>query len=116
MEQHGAVASHALKEDRTVQAVMEDWRTAPIPERLRVMLGFLEKMTLSPQELGPADVTPLREAGLSDEEITDAIHVCGAFNLINRLADALGWELQKDVAVHRFSDLLLSVGYKPPIK
>ena len=95
-----------------VQAVLEDWRTAPIPERLRVMLGFLEKMTLEPRELGPADVAPLREAGLSDEEIADAIHVCAAFNLINRLADALGWEMQSEVALHRLADTLLDLGYK----
>jgi uncharacterized peroxidase-related enzyme len=95
-----------------VQAVLKDWRTAPIPEKVRVMLGFLDKMTLSPQDLGPADAAPLREAGLSDEEITDAIHVGTAFNLINRLADALGWEMQKDVAVHRLVEFLLKVGYK----
>lgn len=95
--------------------MLEDWRTAPVPEKFRVMVGFLEKMTLEPRELGPADVDPLRAAGLSDEEIADAIHVCGAFNLINRLSDALGWEMQKNVAVHRFTDLLLNVGYKPPI-
>lgn len=95
-----------------VQAVLEDWRAAPIPEKLRVTLGFLEKMTLHPQDLGPADVVPLRKAGLSDEEIADAIHVAGAFNLINRLADALGWEMQKDVAVHRLTEFLLKVGYK----
>jgi uncharacterized peroxidase-related enzyme len=92
--------------------VLEDWRTAPVPERLRVTLGFLEKMTLAPGDLGPADVAPLREAGLSDEEITDAIHICAIFNLINRLADSLGWEAQKDVAIHRFADLLLKIGYK----
>lgn len=95
-----------------VQAVLEDWRTAPIPEKLRVMLGFLETMTLHPKDLGPADVVPLREAGLSDEEIADAVHVATAFNLINRLADALGWEMQKDVAVDRFAEFLLKAGYK----
>ncbi len=95
--------------------MLEDWHTAPVPERVRVMLAFLEKMTLEPRELGPADVAPLRAAGLSDEEIADAIHVCATFNLINRLADALGWEAQKDVAVHRFADLLLNLGYKPPV-
>lgn len=95
-----------------VQAVLEDWRTAPVPERLRLMLGFLEKLTLTPQEIGPADVAPLRAAGLSDEEIADAIHVCASFNLVNRLADALGWEAQKDVAIHRFAVMLLKIGYK----
>jgi uncharacterized peroxidase-related enzyme len=112
VEQHGAVASHALKEDETVKAVLADWRTAPIPEKLRAMLGFLEKMTLTPGDLTPADVEPLRSAGISDEEIADAIHICAAFNLINRLADAMGWEMQEDVAIHRHADMLLKMGYK----
>lgn len=76
------------------------------------MLAFLEKMTLNPGDLAPSDVEPLRAAGLSDDEITDAIHICSAFNLINRLADALGWEMQEDVAVRRFSEMLLTRGYK----
>jgi alkylhydroperoxidase family enzyme len=76
------------------------------------MLGFLEKMTLSPRDLGPGDVAPLRAAGLTDQEIADAIHICGAFNLINRLADSLGWEAQKEVAIHRFAEMLLKMGYK----
>lgn len=95
-----------------MEAALKDWRTAPIPEKLREMLGFLEKMTLQPGDLSPADVVPLRAAGLTDEEIADAIHVCAAFNLINRLADALGWEMQGDAAVHRYADLLLKMGYK----
>jgi len=34
-----------------VAAVLEDWRTAAIPERLRAVLGFLEKLTLHPQQV-----------------------------------------------------------------
>jgi uncharacterized peroxidase-related enzyme len=102
---------HDLK-DGLVEASLRDWRTAPIPEKLRLMLGFLEKMTLHPEDLEPADDEPLRAAGLSDEEIADAIHICANFNLINRLADALGWEIQEDVAVHRYAELLLKIGYK----
>ena len=95
-----------------VQAVLADWRTAPVSEKVRAMLGFLEKMTLDPQHLGPADVAPLRAAGITDEEIADAMHICTAFNLINRLADSLGWEAQSEVAIHRFADMLLKMGYK----
>lgn len=92
--------------------MLEDWRTAPIPEKPRAMLGFLEKMTLNPGELAPADVEPLRSSGISDEEIADAIHICAAFNLINRLADSMGWEMQADVATHRYAEMLLKLGYK----
>jgi len=53
----------------------------------------LEKLTLRPDEIRPADVAPLRAAGLSDDAIEDAIHVCALFNIYDRLADAMGWHL-----------------------
>lgn len=75
-----------------VEAVLADYRTAPISEKLRAMLGFLEKLTLQPDSVGPDDVAPLRAAGLSGEEIEDAIHVCALFNVMNRVADSLGYD------------------------
>lgn len=53
----------------------------------------MEKLTLRPDEIRPADVAPLRAAGLSDDAIEDAIHVCALFNIYDRLADAMGWHL-----------------------
>jgi len=48
---HGAVASLALKQekkdDTLVEAVLRDWRTAPLDPKLRATLGFLEKLTLA---------------------------------------------------------------------
>lgn len=76
-----------------MQVVLRDWRTAPIDAKLRATLEFLEKLTLRPDEVRPADVVPLREAGLSDEAIEDAIHACTLFNIYDRLADSLGWYL-----------------------
>ena len=76
-----------------VEAVLADWRTAPIEPKLRAMLGFLEKLTLEPAEVGPADVVPLRAAGLSDAAIEDAIHACVLFNVYDRMADSLDFHL-----------------------
>lgn len=100
-------------DDATVQAVLADYRTAPISEKLRAMLGFLETLTLRPAEVGAADVEPLRAAGLSREEIEDAIHVCVLFNLINRIADSLGFELQTEAGYAGSARMLLSArGYR----
>ena len=76
-----------------VEAVLTNWRTAPIDEKLRVTLGFLEKLTLSPADVGPADVAPLRAAGVSDEGVEDAIHACVLFNIYDRMADSLKFHL-----------------------
>ena len=73
--------------------MLADWRTAPVAPKVRAALGFLEKLTLAPAELRPADVEPLRAAGVSDAAIEDAIHVCVLFNIYDRLADALTFHL-----------------------
>jgi alkylhydroperoxidase family enzyme len=76
-----------------VEAVLADWRTAPVDPKLRATLGFLEKLTLSPADLRPADLAPLRAAGVGDEGIEDAIQVCVLFNIYDRMADALEFHL-----------------------
>lgn len=73
--------------------MLEDWRTAPVDPKVRATLGFLEKLTLDPDHVGPADVAPLRAAGVSDVAIEDAIQVCALFNIYDRLADSLSFHL-----------------------
>jgi uncharacterized peroxidase-related enzyme len=99
-------------EDSLIQAVLVDYRTAPISEKLRAMLGFLEKLTLRPAEVGPDDAAPLRAAGLSDEEIESAVHVCALFNIINRVADSLGFDATDRKSYDKSARYLLSAGYK----
>ena len=76
-----------------VEAVLNDWRTAPIDAKLRATLGFLEKLTLTPADVRPADVAPLRAAGVSDAAIEDAMHACVLFNIYDRMADSLNFHL-----------------------
>jgi uncharacterized peroxidase-related enzyme len=99
-------------DDKVVAAVLADYRTAPIPEKLRAMLAFLEKLTLRPEEIGPEDVAPLHAAGLTDEEIADAIHVCAIFNVINRVADSLGFEQADRNGYATGARMLLNQGYR----
>lgn len=91
--------------------MLDDWRTAPIDERLRAMLGFLEKLTLTPDAVTPADVVPLRAAGLTDALMRDAIHVCGIFNTIDRIADTLEFEVPSAADFRKQGKGLLTRGY-----
>ena len=95
-----------------VTAVLDDWHTAPISQQLRVTLGFLERLTLSPSEITPADVAPLRAAGVSDQAIEDAIQVCVLFNLIDRVADALNFAVPSPASFARAAEVLLKRGYR----
>ena len=44
------------------------------------------------------DHAPLRAHALSDRDIHDATQVIGYFNYINRIADALGTDLEPEMA------------------
>jgi alkylhydroperoxidase family enzyme len=73
-----------------VEAVLRDFRSAPIGEPLRATLAFLERMTLEPDRLGPQDAAAVRAAGVAGEALREAIYVAAAFNLITRVADGVG--------------------------
>ena len=73
--------------------MLTDWRASPVDPKVRATLGFLEKLTLDPAEVRPADLQPLRAAGVNDAAIEDAIQVCVLFNIYDRLADSLNFYL-----------------------
>ena len=75
------------------------------------MLGFIEKLTPRPEELGPADAGAVRAAGVSDEAIVDAIHVAALFNMIVRLADSLGRDVPEWDSFLARADSMLANGY-----
>lgn len=75
------------------------------------MLGFLEKLTRDPAAVTSADVAPLREVGLTDEAIEDAIHVCALFHVYTRLADTLEFDLPSAEGFAQGAVMLLKRGY-----
>lgn len=88
---HGAVAALYLGKE-TVHTVLADYLTAPIAEPLRATLIFLEKLTLLPAEVGPEDILRLREAGVTDQGIHEALLVSFLTGIMNRLAAAFDFE------------------------
>ena len=92
--------------------VLADWRTADVDARTRAMLGFIEKLTLTPDALTAADVAPLRQAGLSDRAIEDAIHVCTLFSVYDRLADSFRFDIPDAAGFEKSATSLLTRGYR----
>ena len=50
-------------------------------------------LTQRPDELTEADAEAAYAAGVSRNALRDAAKVCALFNMITRLADALGWDV-----------------------
>ena len=111
MGSHGAVASYALGEE-IWQAVVVDWRTAPLGSELAATLVFLEKLTLRPDELEPADAEAVYAAGVSRQALRDAAAVCGLFSMIVRLADSLGWDVPTRESLTARAPAMLKGGYR----
>jgi uncharacterized peroxidase-related enzyme len=78
-------------------AVRADWREADLSPEDRALCAFAERLTHHPAEMGEVDVASLRTAGFDDLQIHDAIQVVSYFNYINRVADAVGVDLEEEM-------------------
>jgi alkylhydroperoxidase family enzyme len=94
-----------------VAAILADQSTAPIEPRLKATLDLLEKVTLAPSEVSAADVDAVRASGVSDDAVKDALAVCYGFNLIDRVADSLGFDCPPAEVHKAYAGTFLAEGY-----
>ncbi len=73
-----------------VEAVLEDFRTAPIPDREKALFAFIEKVNRESNATTQDDIDALKRAGWTEEAIYDAIMVCALFRFYNTWIDATG--------------------------
>jgi uncharacterized peroxidase-related enzyme len=73
-----------------VNALEEDYRSAPITEQERVMLDYVVQLTRDATRISPSDHERLRSVGFDDKGILQITLIAAWFNYINRVADALG--------------------------
>jgi uncharacterized peroxidase-related enzyme len=111
MRAHSAVAAGAYRDAERVTAVLADLETATIGEPLRATLRMLSKLTRE-QGVDADDMGAVLAAGVSREQIEDALAVCFAFNTIGRLADAFGFFQPGPEAFEAGAKYLLARGYR----
>ena len=108
---HTATAAGAYHDQARVAAVLSNLETAPIEEPLRATLRMLQELTRE-HFVEAADIRSVLDAGVSREQIEDALAVCFAFNTTNRLADAFGFFVPGPKGFESGAKYLLSRGYK----
>ena len=108
---HTATAARAYHDQARVAAVLSNVETAPLDERLRATLRMLQKLTRE-HSVEATDMRGVLDAGVSREQIEDALAVCFAFNATNRLADAFGFFVPGPDGFESGAKYLLSRGYK----
>ena len=80
-------------------------------EPLRATLGFLEKLTLRPDELRRQDAEDVLAAGVRRNALIDAIHIAALFAMIVRLADSFGWHVPLDQELAARAETRLGSSY-----
>ena len=58
--------------------------------RLAPLFAYVRKLTLAPSTISNDDKTAVHAAGFSEDQLKDAIAVCAAFNLFNRIVEGHG--------------------------
>jgi alkylhydroperoxidase family enzyme len=94
-----------------VQAVLEDYTTAPISEQERALFALITKVNADSTSIGQADLDVAREAGWTDEALYDAITVCALFRFYNTWIDATGVGDMPAMAYRMSGQRLATHGY-----
>ena len=93
-------------EPARVSAVLSDWKSAELSDRMRSALGLLEALTLRPQEIDAALLAKFESSGLSRGEMEELAALAFHFNFINRVADAVDFEMPDAKQTARQAKLL----------
>lgn len=90
---HGAhrVAAGAFGVDENLfEALMEDLDESAVDPRLKPILAYVRKLTLTPARMIEADAAAVYGAGWDEQALFDAISVCALFNFMNRIVEGSG--------------------------
>ncbi len=73
-----------------LDALLIDIDDAPVSVRLKPVLRFVRKLTLTPTRMVQADADAVFAAGWDERDFHYAIMICGLFNFYNRLLEGYG--------------------------
>ena len=87
---HTVTAEAFGVEEGVLDALLKDVDTAPVSDKLKPLLRYVQKLTRLPVRITSADVDAVYAAGWNDQALYDAIAVCALFNFMNRLVEGIG--------------------------
>ncbi|MEM7208160.1 MAG: peroxidase-related enzyme [Pseudomonadota bacterium] len=87
---HAAMAQAFGVAPDLLESLRSDPDNAPIAEKLKPVIRYVSKLTLSPSRMSPVDAQAVYDAGWDEHALYDAILVCAAFNMMNRIVDGTG--------------------------
>lgn len=112
---HSQTARAFGVDEALLQSLADDPQAAPVDEKLKPVLAYVRKLTLSPARMVPADAEAVFDAGWDEAALHDAIMVCALFNFMNRVVEGHGLALEADALKTR-GRIIAEQGYDRPGK
>jgi uncharacterized peroxidase-related enzyme len=73
-----------------LEAMLADPEVAPVPGKLRALLGYVRALNTLPSKIVQADIDAVLAAGWSEDALFEAVQICGLFNMMNRIIEGSG--------------------------
>lgn len=94
-----------------MQAILDDYTTAPISEQEQALFALIAKIVEQSNQIRQPDIDAAKAAGWSDEALYDAITVCSLFQFYNTWIDATGVHDLPAAAYEKSGERLAGSGY-----
>ena len=89
---HTATAEAFGVEEGLLAELLQDVDSSSVDEKMKPILRYAQKLTLTPSRMTPADADAVYAVGWDDSALHDAVCVCALFNFMNRMVEGLGIE------------------------
>ncbi len=107
---HKAASVASGLDESVFIALKTDINSPKIDDKLKPILRFIKKLTLTPDKITPADAQQIFDAGWDEHAYFDSVCICSIINCMNRIVTALG--VDDDFSKNNHSDkMLLTLGY-----
>jgi uncharacterized peroxidase-related enzyme len=108
---HSAVAYAWGIEEGLLDRLLEDIESAPVAPKLKPLLAFVRKLTLTPGKMIQGDADAVFAAGWNEKALHDAIAVTARMGFMQRLVEGHGFTpFSKEVAM-KHARRRVEVGY-----
>jgi uncharacterized peroxidase-related enzyme len=87
---HKAVSEQLGIDEKVFDQLKTDIDSAQIDERLKPVLRYVKKLTLTPDRITQADAQQIFDAGWDENVFLDVIFLCAVVNCMNRFVSGIG--------------------------
>jgi alkylhydroperoxidase family enzyme len=107
---HKAASLASGLDESVFAALKTDINSAKIDDKLKPILRFIKKLTLTPDQITQADAQQIFDAGWDEHAYFDSVCICAIMNCMNRFVTAIGVDANSP-GINHTDKTLFTLGY-----